>query len=384
MAASDNVPAPEATTNLEFPVTRERGNGATGSRRSRRRLVLGLVAAIAVAVGAGVPITAAAGFGTSAEEPVTTFDGATDEVVRGPLEGSTTASGTLRFSDPRTMQAARDGVITALPTAGSVLALGDRIYAVDDVPVFLLRGSTPAWRDFEIGMSDGPDVKQLEESLQSLGYFDEEPDDEFTWPTANAIDAWQKEEGMQRTGRLPLGSVVFASGDLRIGNLTAREGDQVGPGAELFDATGTSQIVDVDLALADQQLAVIGREVVVRLPGNTETTGEIASVGTPTESEDEGRTVIPIVVTLDDPDAAASFQEASVSVDVPSERRADVLSIPVGALIALDPDQYGIEVVDADGTTRQVPVTTGLFAAGRVEISGEGVAEGQRVVVPQR
>ena len=36
------------------------------------------------------------------------------------------------------------------------------------------------------------------------------------------------------------------------------------------------------------------------------------------------------------------------------------------------------------GSTRKVPVTTGMFAGGRVEVSGEGLAEGQRVVVPQR
>ena len=57
--------------------------------------------------------------------------------------------------------------------------------------------------------------------------------------------------------------------------------------------------------------------------------------------------------------------------------------MPVGALLALGPNEYGVEIVESDGTTRKVPVTTGLFAAGRVEISGEGISEGQRVVVPQ-
>ena len=69
---------------------------------------------------------------------------------------------------------------------------------------------------------------------------------------------------------------------------------------------------------------------------------------------------------------------------LPSEKRENVLSVPVGALVALSPEQFGVEVVQADNTTQRVPVTTGLFAAGRVEISGEGLAEGQRVVVPQR
>ena len=33
---------------------------------------------------------------------------------------------------------------------------------------------------------------------------------------------------------------------------------------------------------------------------------------------------------------------------------------------------------------RRVPVTVGLFAGDRVEVSGDEIAEGQRVVVPNR
>ena len=90
-----------------------------------------------------------------------------------------------------------------------------------------------------------------------------------------------------------------------------------------------------------------------------------------------------MTVTLTDASATANFQEVSVTVDLPSQKREGVLSVPVGALLALSPDQYGIEIVAPDGTTRKVAVSVGLFAGGRVEVSGEGVSEGQRVVVPQ-
>ena len=98
----------------------------------------------------------------------------------------------------------------------------------------------------------------------------------------------------------------------------------------------------------------------------------------------EKERVIPVTITPDDASVTASFQEVSVTVGLPSDKRENVLSVPVGALVALSPEQFGVEVVQADNTTQRVPVTTGLFAAGRVEISGEGLAEGQRVVVPQR
>ena len=88
-------------------------------------------------------------------------------------------------------------------------------------------------------------------------------------------------------------------------------------------------------------------------------------------------------MTLTDASATTNFQEVSVTVDLPSEKRTGVLSVPVGALLALSADQYGVEIVESGGTTRKVPVTIGLFAGGRVEISGKDISEGQRVVVPQ-
>ncbi|MEO6088029.1 MAG: peptidoglycan-binding protein [Umezawaea sp.] len=357
-------------------------------KRSRRRFVIGLAAVVVVAaVGSGVGIVAKVGSGDRGDDTAQVFHGSADEVVRGDLESSTSTSGTLRFADGRTIQSGRGGVITELPTPGAVVTLGGELYAVDNVPVFLLRGGVPAWRDFESGMAKGPDVQELEESLRDLGFFTKQPDDEFAWFTTDAIQRWQKAVGLAVTGRLPLGSVLFSTGDLRIGTVKAHVGDQTGQGAELFATTTTTRIVDAHLKLANQQLAVVGAKVGLDLPGGARTAGTISSVGTPTEKPGSGEqkeTVIPVVVTLDDPTAAGSLQEASVTVSVPSARRENVLSVPVGALLAITPEQFGVEVVEADGTTRKVPVKTGLFAGGRVEITGDGVEAGLRVVVPKR
>ncbi|MGI9121181.1 MAG: hypothetical protein ACR2G7_13870 [Acidimicrobiales bacterium] len=55
---------------------------------------------------------------------------------------------------------------------------------------------------------------------------------------------------------------------------------------------------------------------------------------------------------------------------------------PRQALVALAEGGYGLEV--ADGAARRyVRVETGLFAEGMVEVSGDGLAEGMRVVVPR-
>jgi voltage-gated potassium channel Kch len=56
--------------------------------------------------------------------------------------------------------------------------------------------------------------------------------------------------------------------------------------------------------------------------------------------------------------------------------------VPVEALVALREGGYAVESVDASGHRRYLAVTLGLFEDGNVEISGDGLSEGQKVVVP--
>jgi hypothetical protein len=54
----------------------------------------------------------------------------------------------------------------------------------------------------------------------------------------------------------------------------------------------------------------------------------------------------------------------------------------VAALLALAEGGYGVQVIEADGTTRIVRVETGLFSGGKVEIAGDGLTEGMTVGMP--
>lgn len=372
--------SPDSTDGRPLPAPRP-------VRRHRVVVTLGVLVTLALTV-TGVFWAHAATTAATPQNPVSrALAGATDQITRGDLEGATTVSGTLTFSGRHTVQSGREGTVTALPEPGQVLTQGDALYAVDNVPSFLLHGAMPAWRDFGSGMEDGPDVKQLEQSLRDLGHFEDEPDERFRWATAEGIRRWQKANDQPETGELPLGTVVFSSGDLRVGPVSAGVGARLLQGAALYDATDTTQVVEINLKLADQQVARLGGAVTVRLPGGTSTSGAIRRISTPTEvdgANGQKQLVIPVIVSLDNSADAAPFQQASVTVDLPSERREDVLSVPVGALLAITPSQLGVEVVEDDGTTTTVPVTTGLFAGGRVEISGDDLEAGQRVVVPQR
>jgi hypothetical protein len=58
-----------------------------------------------------------------------------------------------------------------------------------------------------------------------------------------------------------------------------------------------------------------------------------------------------------------------------------VLSVPVAALVALAEGGYGLQVVEG-GATRYLPVEVGMFADGRAEVSGPGLADGMTVGMP--
>ena len=344
---------------------------------------------------AGMSLSACSNTSAEADAPQS-FDGATATVTRGDLVGETTVQGSLHYADSYTLKSAFEGVVTALPTPGTTLTQGSHVYTVAGNNTYLLHGATPAWRSFEEGMSDGEDVLQLETALAQLGYFEATPNAHFDWNTIAAIKKWQKALTLPQNGTLPLGTVLFAPEDLRIGALKARVGDSATMETELFTASSSRQVISANLKLSDQALGVVGNSVTVRLPGSaTTTTGTITSVEPPREkATEEGskdtskeankERIIPITVTPDEPSALEGLQEASVSLGLTSETRKGVLSVPLGALIALSADQFGLEVVDEKGEIRRVPVTVGLFAGDRVEVSGDEIAEGQRVVVPNR
>ena len=244
-------------------------------------------AALAILAIGALTLSACSGTNTDAQAPQS-FDGATATVTKGDLVGETTVQGTLHYADSYTLKSAFEGVVTALPTPGTTLTQGSHVYTVAGNNAYLLHGATPAWRAFEEGMSDGEDVTQLETALSELGYFDATPNAHFDWNTIAAIKKWQKALTLTQNGTLPLGTVLFAPEDLRIGALKARVGDNATMETELFTASSSRQVISANLKLSDQALGVVGNSVTVRLPGSAATTtGTITSVEPPREKAGE-------------------------------------------------------------------------------------------------
>ncbi|NGN94498.1 peptidoglycan-binding protein [Nocardioides sp. KC13] len=355
-------------------------------RRAAKIAGVGL-AALAVAGTAAAAYAYADRAGTS--DTPDTLPPAKAEVTRGTLTDEVTEGGTLGYGALVPIASRKPGTVTALPEEGEVVRRGEPLFEVDATPVPLVYGTVPAWRDLASG-AEGTDVKQLEKNLWELGYRGFDIDHDYTDATAAAVAEWQEDLGVEETGTVRTNDVVVQPTAVRIGSLTASLGDQAGNGGPVLSVTDTVPSVTVTLDPADRRMAEVGAAVEVTLPDGTAAAGKITDATTKV-SEDSGSggdgeatTTLEVVAVLTEKkgrEAAAAYDAAAVDVTFTAGERKDVLTVPVAALVALAEGGFGVEVVDGS-TTEYVPVETGLFSGGRVEISGEGVTEGTVVGVP--
>jgi hypothetical protein len=351
--------------------------------------------------GTSTPCETAASTVTSDEEAVSTAQGK----VTSDEEGVSTAQGkvttdtgsvdsarvTLAAAQKSLDAAASSAVFyetsatyTALPSAGAVIRRGGTLFAIGGQPVLLLYGGVPAWRAFRPGMSPGRDVAALNANLRALGY-GSEVGDRFTASTAAAITALQAARGLAQTGELPLGSVVFKPGPVRVKTVNPTSGSTVHAGPVL-SVSSTRHQVTIALDAALQSQVEVGDPVTITLPSNETTPGRVSSVGkvaSPGSGSDSTPTV-EVAVRLSHEAAAGQLDQAPVSAAIVTGRVKDALAVPVTALLALAGGGYAVEVVAPTGVHHLVAIELGLFddADGLVQINGRGLKAGQRVVVP--
>jgi hypothetical protein len=249
----------------------------------------------------------------------------------------------------------QSSTFTKLPAVGQVISRGQTLYAIGGRPVVLLYGS-PATRE------------------------------------------------------LPLGSVVFEPGPVRVTSVTPAIGANVAPGPVL-GITSTTPQVTIELSAAQQSSVKVGDAVSITLPNNQTTPGVVRSVGTVAKTPskggeggggggggngggggggEEGGATIEVDVAPSEPGAIGHLDEAPVTVSITTASVPSALVVPVDALLALAGGNggggnagYAVEV--AEGAAHHlVAVSLGLFddAEGLVQVSGQGLSAGQRVVVP--
>jgi peptidoglycan hydrolase-like protein with peptidoglycan-binding domain len=209
------VPDAAVSSDTDSPST------ASNTRR-RRRLAAGgavLLAAAAVAVVVFVVLRQSHSSAHNTTGTGVPAGDTTAEVTRRTLTESSTIDGTLGYGGTLELYDRVSGTFTWLPAVGVLIARGGTLWRVNNLPVALMYGSVPAYRTLEQGVGDGPDVVELNENLIDLGFdpYGAITDDEvFGEATAAAVKRWQKAEGLQETGKVELGRIVFAPGARRV------------------------------------------------------------------------------------------------------------------------------------------------------------------------
>ena len=349
-------------------------------------VVLLLIAAGALAVG-GVFEAGGASSGSHGNATATSLA----TVQRRTLSRTTQFNGTLAYAGSYVVLGLARGRVTWLPPAGHVIRQGQVLYRVDEAPVVMLYGATPAYRALAEAAT-GADVAQLNHDLVALRYLDRS-EVELAWRKFNSatragVERLQKHLGVEQTGELFLGDVVFLPTAARVTTLRADLGaPATGP---VLQASSTARTVSVALDPNLQSEVRAGDRVTITLPDGSTTPGRVTSVGkvatvssNNTGGSDSGPTV-PVQIRPTDPAVTGSLDQALVEVAITDETVHNVLAAPVDALLARAGGGYSVEVVGGDGTHHLVRVKLGLFddAAGMVQVSGSALASGQRVVVP--
>jgi hypothetical protein len=346
------------------------------------------VAGVVVLAAGGVAALAGTGVFSGPGRPARAGTGgvATQAVSRQTLISQTAVNATLGYAGSYTITGRAPGTLTWLPAPGRVIREGGVLYRTGNgAPTYLLYGRVPAWRALEEGLRGG-DVAQLNHDLVALGYASRAylsalGWDYFSWETADGLQRLQHAAGQAQTGTLALGQAVFEPGPLRVSALPgALGGPAAGP---VLRATSARPEVTIALNAAQQSELKTGDQVSVTMPDGRVTPGVVASVGKVATGTGSSATVT-VAVRLLRPRAAGGLDQAPVTVEITTGRVTGVLVVPVDALLARAGGRYLVEVVRASGARHLLPVSVGMFddAAGLVQVSGPGLAVGQRVVVP--
>lgn len=403
---------------------------STGTRRARnsRRRTLWAATAVILAV-----VTAVSGYTLIRDDTGKGAHGATARpektatvtVRRMDLSDTRTLLGSLGYGRARTVRGAGDGTVTWLPRAGAVVARGETLFRKDDRPVPLFYGSTPLFRPLARIGTVGRDVRTVADNLRAMGYdigvqpgtgslvrLRQEPapeppaaspdatgggapstgvspapsvpatsekvesgDGVWTDSLAAAVERWQDDAGLPRTGELNPGDVVVLPGKVRVAALAASTGDT--SEAELMSVSGTTKTVDVPVDGGDIGEIRKGARVTVSLPNGETTDGTVSAVSrTFQQSGDEAPVKVTVSVALTAPAAVKDIEASPVQVGFTSRTERDVLTVPAEALLALQGDGYALQRPDGG----LVPVQVGMFARGRAQVSGKGLADGMTVV----
>ena len=261
------------------------------------------------------------------------------------------------------------------PTAAQS-ALGTVLYSVESSPVVAMAGSQPAWRTLDTSSDDGIDIMQLEMSLVALGYDPDGTmtvDTHFDSDTKAVVKAWQEGYGIEVTGVVDLGSVVFVGADITVTGTDVVVGDEVGDGDAILSLSAASQQVVIDVPDGDEAYLVPG--LVVKIGSGEGTVTLLRSI------ERDGAVVVQAVITpTGEIEGANNGSTVTVTIALQQSRRR-AAGADRGLVSRID-GSYAVQVLADDGTSSFVAVELLGVSGSSAAIRGDGIEAGTQVLQP--
>ena len=171
--------------------------------------------------------------------------------------------------------------------------------------------------------------------------------------------------GVTENGTLAFGQAVFEPTAVRVTSVSATPGcARPSPGQSVLSATSTTRQVSIALDAAQQSEVAVGDKVTITLPNNKTTPGSDLLGGHRRHRLDRsgGSSTITVLVNPTDPAATGNLGPGPGECDDHHRHVSPTpWSSPSTPLLAQAGGGYAVEVVDAQGIHRLVPVSLGLF-----------------------
>jgi peptidoglycan hydrolase-like protein with peptidoglycan-binding domain len=261
------------------------------------------------------------------------------------------------------------------------------VYRVDDQPVPLFYGGLPLFRTLATPNTTGRDVRIIADNLRALGYSigvqpraAHDGESVLTASLIAAIKRWQTDLHLPPTGHIAPGDVIVQPAAVRVDAVTAQPGDSAD--AALLSVTPTAKVITVSADPGQAGAIKRNDRVTVELPDSKTAKAKVTGVGTALQTPEaqtgdpDATPKLTVTVTVDDAEQIERLDAGDVQVDFAGETHRGVLVVPVGALVALSEGGYAVQLSD----DTLIAVEVGLFAKGLVEVSGDGLTVGAKVV----
>lgn len=375
-----------------------------------RRVML-LVVGVALATGAagwavGAQITSPADAAAAHQPPPASL--ITVGVAKQALASTITAQGTISYTGatPLTLTGTVGGAATQLvtraPAVGTTVGSGQRLLEVSGRPIFLLPGQVPMYRTLSDGMK-GDDVKQLQQALTALGY-GHLTNGTFDVVTQIQVKRWYEHAGYEPQAEadkvtVPSGEILFLPTlPVRVDTVTTRAGATAT--GQIGTVTNSTVNIQSTVPSADAQFIHAGMNATLTLPDGTTMPAKVDAIGKdaappptdepvqpsaqqqPQQQQQSTSDATPLRLVAQDPVALAAYANKAAKIDIEvGKTNGEVLVVPVAAVATSQDGSTRVQVQRKDGSVQDVGVRLGLTANGLVEVSGTGLAVGDRVVV---